>query len=185
MILQVTESNTRGRLTFAMDGAKTRTSQLFINFGDNSFLDTQGFAPVGEVTQGMSVVDSFYKGYGEKPNQGRIVAEGNAYLDAEFPELTTLEKTEVITSGGPAAGAPEKPKGPDGAVPPSAQPAAPTGKVTDAHGSWLPSWGSVGFIVLMILIFRYRVAIIRLLAGEKPAAGARSKYAMPGEQLPL
>ena len=176
-----------------MDGAKTRTSQLFINFGDNSFLDTQGFAPVGEVTSGMSVVDGFYNGYGENPEQGKIVMEGNAYLDAEWPELTSLEKV-VIVSGG--AGAAEGGDAGSGAAPGSGSRTFSnsaeadkhhTGTAPEAtHSSWLPSWGTIGFCVVMFLVFKFRYNIIRMLAGEKPAVGmGRTKYNVPGEQLPL
>src|SRR5262249_9725959 len=62
------------------------TTQVFINYGDNSRLDNS-FAPFGQVVQGMEVVDSFYKGYGEAPNQGFIQSKGNAYLDNTFPNL--------------------------------------------------------------------------------------------------
>jgi peptidyl-prolyl cis-trans isomerase A (cyclophilin A) len=86
-------SNTRGRVSFAMAGPGSRTTQLFINYGDNSRLDTMGFSPIGEVVEGMDVVDSLHAGYGEGgprgrgPDQGRIHREGNAYLESEFPEL--------------------------------------------------------------------------------------------------
>jgi peptidyl-prolyl cis-trans isomerase A (cyclophilin A) len=89
----VVESNVRGTLSFAMAGPHTRTTQVFINLGDNARLDGMGFAPFGRVVEGMEVVDALYAGYGEGaprgagPNQARIQAEGNAYLDREFPQL--------------------------------------------------------------------------------------------------
>src|SRR5262245_34736270 len=50
----VKESNKRGYVTFAKTNAPdSRTTQIFINFGDNSFLDDQGFSPFGLVTSGM------------------------------------------------------------------------------------------------------------------------------------
>src|SRR6185503_5259027 len=67
----VTKSNTRGMVTFATAGPNTRTTQLFINFGNNAGLDKQGFAPFGEVTKGMDVVDKIYNGYGEGAPRGK------------------------------------------------------------------------------------------------------------------
>ena len=66
----VTQSNTRGMLTFATAGPNTRTTQIFINLGDNSNLDSMGFSPFGKVTSGMEVVDKLYSEYGE----GHLVA---------------------------------------------------------------------------------------------------------------
>ena len=98
----VTQSNTRGMVTFAKTGApNSRTTQIFINYGNNARLDGMGFAPFGEVVEGMDVVDALYSGYGEGaprgrgPSQGRIAAEGNAYLERDFPELDYIERTRV------------------------------------------------------------------------------------------
>jgi peptidyl-prolyl cis-trans isomerase A (cyclophilin A) len=98
----VKQSNRRGYITFAMGGSPdTRTTQVFINFKDNGFLDQSGFAPFGRVTSGMDVVDKLYKGYGEGapsgkgPEQGRIQQAGNAYLMKDFPKLDYIKKATI------------------------------------------------------------------------------------------
>lgn len=96
----VTQSNKPGYITFATAGPHTRTTQLFINFSSNNFLDRQGFAPFGQVTSGMDVVQKLHSGYGEKPDQGAITTQGKAYLDKNFPNLDTI-KSAAITSAAP------------------------------------------------------------------------------------
>jgi len=94
----VKESNRRGYITFAKTAApNSRSTQVFINFGDNSQLDKDGFAPFGRVTEGMSVVDKLYTGYGGQnvPDQGRITAEGNAYLQKNYPKLDVVKKATI------------------------------------------------------------------------------------------
>ena len=97
----VKASNVRGMVTFAMGGPNTRTTQLFLNYRDNSRLDATGFAPFGQVVAGMSVVDSLYGGYGEGaprgqgPDQGRVAREGNDYLRANFPKLDSVATARV------------------------------------------------------------------------------------------
>jgi peptidyl-prolyl cis-trans isomerase A (cyclophilin A) len=95
-------SNVRGTLSFAMAGPNTRTTQLFFNYGDNSRLDSMGFSPLGRVLgDGMNrVLDKFYSGYGEKPNQGEITRKGNEYLNKEFPLLSYIKTVEMIDAGG-------------------------------------------------------------------------------------
>jgi peptidyl-prolyl cis-trans isomerase A (cyclophilin A) len=93
----VKSSNTRGSITFATAGPNTRTTQLFINLGNNAGLDGKGFSPFGKVTDGMDVVDAIYGGYGEGLTQlqGRIGAEGNAFLDKNYPKLDGIKKATV------------------------------------------------------------------------------------------
>ena len=91
----VRKSNTRGYMTFAMAGPNTRTTQVFINYGDNSTLDSQGFSPFGVVVEGMQNVDAIYSGYGERPDQGAIQSTGNSYLKGSFPELDYIRKATI------------------------------------------------------------------------------------------
>ncbi len=95
-------SNTRGRIAFAMTGPDTRTTQLFISLADNSRLDKEGFAPIGEVVEGMEIVDRIYSGYGEDSGggmragkQAKLFEEGNAYLDREYPRLDKLIRATI------------------------------------------------------------------------------------------
>ena len=93
----VKQSNTRGRITFAKTNQpNTRTTQLFINLGDNANLDGMGFAPFGEVVEGMEVVDAINAEYGQQPSQGQIAMNGNAYLAENFPNLDYIVKAEII-----------------------------------------------------------------------------------------
>ena len=92
----VKRRNTRGMVTFAMTGApNSRTTQLFINFGDNSRLAK--FAPFGEVIKGMRNVDVLYSRYGEGPSQADITSQGNAYLKKRFPKLDYIKKATIVT----------------------------------------------------------------------------------------
>jgi peptidyl-prolyl cis-trans isomerase A (cyclophilin A) len=81
-------SNTLGTLSFADAGPDTRSTQLYVNLGDNSGLDSQGFSPFGTVTAGMDVFSKIYAGYGQNPDQDSIYSQGNAYLKKSFPKLS-------------------------------------------------------------------------------------------------
>lgn len=98
----VLKSNLRGTLSFATAGPNTRTTQLFINLGNNTRLDAMGFAPFGEVVEGMNIVDELYSGYGDGPpsgdgpNQSLISREGNTYLERDFPHLDRILTARVL-----------------------------------------------------------------------------------------
>jgi peptidyl-prolyl cis-trans isomerase A (cyclophilin A) len=98
----VTQSNKRGMVTFATAGPNTRSSQFFVNYGDNVPLDSQGFAPFGRVVDGMKVVDAFYGGYGEGapsgagPSQDSIRIKGNEYLQRAFPKLDYIKSATIV-----------------------------------------------------------------------------------------
>jgi peptidyl-prolyl cis-trans isomerase A (cyclophilin A) len=98
----VKQSNKRGYITFAMAGPNTRTTQVFISFGDNGSLDSQGFSPFGRIVSGMEVVDKLNAEYGEGaprgrgPDQGRLQTEGNAYLEKEFSRMDYVISATIL-----------------------------------------------------------------------------------------
>jgi peptidyl-prolyl cis-trans isomerase A (cyclophilin A) len=112
----VVGSNKRGFVTYAMSSLpNSRSTQLFINFKDNAFLDPQHFAPFGEVTSGMDVVDMLYSGYGEIPAMGgkgpdpdKIEAEGDAYLLKNFPMIDKIKMAKILPAEPAAAPADKK-----------------------------------------------------------------------------
>ena len=95
--------NTRGTFAYAMTGPDARTTQIYINTSDQLQQDAQGFAPFGQVVEGMDVVGGLYSGYGERSGsgmragrQGKLFEEGNRYLDREFPLLDKLIRARII-----------------------------------------------------------------------------------------
>lgn len=86
----LTISNVAGTVAYAAAGPNTRTTQLFINYGDNSFLDAQGFTPFAKLdgvsmivskltvtlAASMKTAESIFAKYGENPDQGSIYSQG-------------------------------------------------------------------------------------------------------------
>ena len=100
---KVKQSNTKARVTFAMGGSPdTRTTQIFVNYGNNSYLDDSGFAPFGEVVEGFETVKQLYSGYGEGqprgngPSQTNLFRGGNDYLKGSFPKLDYIVTATLV-----------------------------------------------------------------------------------------
>jgi peptidyl-prolyl cis-trans isomerase A (cyclophilin A) len=102
--------NRRGTLAFARGGRNTRSTQLFFNLVSNSpRLDTLngfGFPPIGEIVQGLAVVDSLNWEYtgtrgGQTfpgPSQDSLRRQGNAYLHRKFPRLDYIVRARIARS---------------------------------------------------------------------------------------
>lgn len=96
-------SNVRGVVSFARGGPESRTFQLFVNLVDNLRLDSlvsggvRGYPPVGEIVDGIEVVDGFYQAYQERtPSQDSIRILGNDYLRRVYPQLDSIVSTRVL-----------------------------------------------------------------------------------------
>lgn len=119
----VVQSNKRGYVTYAKTSQpNSRSTQIFISFKDNSFLDSTGFAPFATVdAAGMKVVEMLYDQYGDQPTgeQDQISRLGKAYLDSKYPKLDVIKHATIV--GAAAASGPAKPAAPK---PKAAAPAA-------------------------------------------------------------
>jgi len=98
----VRRSNLRGTVAFAMTGENTRTTQVYINTADNTRLDSEGFSPIGEVVEGMDVVDRLYGLYGENAGgglrggrQGPLEAGGSDFINRHYPLLDFIRYARV------------------------------------------------------------------------------------------
>ena len=94
-------SNKMGYVSFAMTGANTRTTQVFINYRDNVLLDSQGFAPFGVVVEGLTNAGQLESKFGDRPDQKRLELEGNAYLVREFPGMSYITRATIVPTAKP------------------------------------------------------------------------------------
>jgi peptidyl-prolyl cis-trans isomerase A (cyclophilin A) len=95
----VVASNIAGTICFATAGPNTRTTQLFINYANNSRLDSQGFSPFGSVIGGpssLNILNEIDSEYGQNPDQNAIYSQGDSYLQSNFPNLSYLENTLIL-----------------------------------------------------------------------------------------
>ena len=105
----VKQGNKRATIVFATAGPNTRTTQLFINFSDNTPLDSMGFAAFGTVVDGMdTVVDKIYSGYGQRPDQSLITEQGDAYIAKNFPMIDKIKAARIVPETPAAAPADKK-----------------------------------------------------------------------------
>ena len=98
-------SNTRGTVAFAFAVPNGRTTQVFINLGDNaSTHDKEPFTPFGRVVSGMDNADTLNAEYGEGPGgiragkQDPFFEGGNAWLLRQFPRLDYIRRATLLTA---------------------------------------------------------------------------------------
>ena len=94
-------------LSFARQGRNSRSTQLFFNLVDNSQgldgADGFGFPPIGRITQGAEVLTELNWEYSGQvldqlpgPHPDSILAQGNAYLQRNFPRLDYIKSARII-----------------------------------------------------------------------------------------
>ncbi|GMH82841.1 hypothetical protein TrVE_jg2139 [Triparma verrucosa] len=92
----------KGTISFAGAGPNTRSADLFISYSANPGLGKSPWeSPVGEVTSGMNVVESF-KSYGDisafnkkGPNPNKIRNQGSEYVASELPEMDYFKRCSI------------------------------------------------------------------------------------------
>jgi cyclophilin family peptidyl-prolyl cis-trans isomerase len=93
-------SNTLGTVTFATAGPDTRTTNLFINLANNSFLDSQGFTPFGVVLgDGLRVVKRIFNPTPHKTmgvNQIEYMARGDDWITNKYPKIDLITAVKWV-----------------------------------------------------------------------------------------
>jgi cyclophilin family peptidyl-prolyl cis-trans isomerase len=102
--------NQRGTLSYARGGPNTRSVQLFFNLVDNTpRLDTLnriGFPPIGQIIQGLDVMDQLNWEYSGTrggqtfpgPSQDSLNRKGNDYLRRNFPRIDYILTARMVRS---------------------------------------------------------------------------------------
>ena len=88
----VRHENSRWTIDFADAGPNTRTTQVFVNLGKNTRLDSDGFAPFGVVTSGFATLRRLYHGYDDAPtnDQEQMTRQGEKFVRKHFPKLDSI-----------------------------------------------------------------------------------------------
>jgi len=136
-------SNLPNTISFAQTGApNSRSSQMFINLGNNASLDRgrnggAGFYPFGQVVKGKEIIGKINVEYGENRGnvQGEFVSKGNAYIQDKFPRIDYIKRVTIIS--GEAGGSGTHPAAGSGAKAPAAGSGAkaPAGSGTSGSGA--------------------------------------------------
>jgi peptidyl-prolyl cis-trans isomerase A (cyclophilin A) len=93
-------SNKPGYLSFAKSGRpNSRSTQIFVNLGNNANLDGMNFTPFAQIVEGADVVMKINTEYGENARdvQGNFQAEGNKYILKKYPKLDIIKSVSFLT----------------------------------------------------------------------------------------
>merc|ERR1712107_52741 len=94
----VVQSNAPGTIVYATAGPNTRTTQLFVNYVDNSFLDSQGFAPFGTVVEGMDILQKLNNPTPSDSggvDQGSYTTKGQTWITKKYPEINSITGASI------------------------------------------------------------------------------------------
>ena len=91
--------NSKGRVTFAISGKNSRTTQVFVNLVGHMY--PKSFAPFGEVASGFSVFKKLYHGPGKggfyaQYNQPAMIKYGEWWVRKYFPKLDWIKTARLV-----------------------------------------------------------------------------------------
>lgn len=90
--------NANWTVSFATAGPGTRTSQIFINYVDNSRLDASGFAPFAKVVSGFETALAIVNPTPDNSNgvnQEMYELKGNEWILQKYPTISVITCTYI------------------------------------------------------------------------------------------